>query len=60
MAHLDQMQAFVFAAKLGSFSAAARRMGKAQSAKSMAIANLEIDAGVEIFDRQGRSPVLTV
>jgi DNA-binding transcriptional LysR family regulator len=34
-------------------------MGKAQSAISTAIANLEIDAGVDLFDRQGRSPVLT-
>ena len=59
MAHPDQIQAFVLAAELGSFSAAARRMGKAQSAISTAIANLEIDAGVELFDRQGRSPVLT-
>lgn len=59
MAHPDQMQAFVLAAELGSFSAAARRLGKAQSAISTAIANLEIDAGVDLFDRQGRSPVLT-
>ncbi|OIQ25450.1 MAG: hypothetical protein BM562_17185 [Alphaproteobacteria bacterium MedPE-SWcel] len=59
MAHPDQMQAFVLAAELGSFSAAARRMGKAQSAVSTAIANLEIDAGVEFFDRSGRNPVLT-
>jgi DNA-binding transcriptional LysR family regulator len=59
MANPDQMQAFVLAAELGSFSAAARRMGKAQSAVSTAIANLEIDAGVELFDRTGRSPVLT-
>ncbi len=59
MAHPDQMQAFVLAAELGSFSAAARRMGKAQSAISTAIANLEIDASVELFDRQGRNPVLS-
>lgn len=59
MANPDTMQAFVLAAELGSFSAAARRMGKAQSAISAAIANLEIDAGVELFDRTGRSPVLT-
>lgn len=59
MAHPDQMQAFVLAAELGSFSAAARRMGKAQSAVSTAIANLEIDCGVDLFDREGRSPVLT-
>lgn len=59
MAHPDQIKAFILAAELGSFSAAARRMGKAQSAVSAAIANLEIDAGIELFDRQGRSPVLT-
>lgn len=59
MAHPDQIQAFVLAAELGSFSAAARRMGKAQSAVSTAISNLEIDAGVELFDRRGRSPMLT-
>lgn len=59
MAHPDHMQAFVLAAELGSFSAAARRMGKAQSAVSTAIANLEIDCGVDLFDREGRSPVLT-
>lgn len=59
MTHPDQMQAFVLAAKLGSFSAAARRLGKAQSAVSTTIANLEIDAGVDLFDRRGRSPVLT-
>lgn len=59
MAHPDQIQAFVMAAELGSFSAAARQMGKVQSAVSTAIANLEIDAGVELFDRSGRAPVLT-
>ena len=59
MAHPDQMQAFVLAAELGSFSAAARKLGKAQSAVSAAIANLEIDAGLELFDRSARSPVLT-
>ena len=59
MAAPDNMRAFVLAAELGSFSAAARRMGKAQSAVSTAIANLEIDSGVELFDRSGRNPVLT-
>ena len=59
MINPDTMQAFVLAAELGSFSAAARRMGKAQSAVSAAIANLEIDSGVELFDRSGRSPVIT-
>lgn len=55
----DSLQAFVFAAELGSFSAAARRMNKAQSAISTAIANLEIDTGLTLFDRSTRSPTLT-
>lgn len=55
----EHLQSFVLAAELGSFSAAARRMGKAQSAVSTAIANLEIDCGLQLFDRSGRSPVLT-
>jgi DNA-binding transcriptional LysR family regulator len=59
MLNPDSLRAFVLAAELGSFSAAAREMRKAQSAVSTAIANLEIDAGVDLFDRSGRSPVLT-
>ena len=59
MTNLDSYRAFVLAAELGSFSAAARRMGKAQSAISTAIANLEIDSGVELFDRSARNPVLS-
>mgnify|MGYP005989441599 CR=1 FL=1 len=55
----DSLHAFVLAAELGSFSAAARRLNKAQSAVSTAIANLEIDAGVQLFDRSTRSPTLT-
>ncbi len=59
MKNLENYRAFVLAAELGSFSAAARRMGKAQSAVSAAIANLEIDCGVELFDRRARNPVLS-
>ncbi|WP_120499669.1 LysR family transcriptional regulator [Roseovarius sp. EL26] len=55
----DSLQAFVLSAELGSFSAAARRLGKAQSAVSTAIANLEIDTGLILFDRSSRSPTLT-
>ncbi len=55
----DSLHAFVLAAELGSFSAAARRMNKAQSAVSTAIANLEIDVGFALFDRSTRSPTLT-
>lgn len=56
---LDQLQAFAAAADTGSFSAAARRLGKAQSVISAAVANLEIDIGNALFDRSGRYPVLT-
>lgn len=56
---LDQLQAFVTAAEQGSFSAAARRLHKAQSAISTQIANLEVDLGLSLFDRSSRNPVLT-
>ncbi len=56
---MEQLEAFVAAAAQGSFSGAARVLGKAQSAVSTQISNLEIDLGVELFDRTGRNPVLT-
>jgi DNA-binding transcriptional LysR family regulator len=56
---LDQLQAFVLSVKHGSFSAAARKLGKAQSRVSTAIANLEADLGLTLFDRSARLPVLT-
>lgn len=56
---LDQLQTFVQAVHSGSFSAAARKLGKTQSTVSVAISNLEQDLGVELFDRSNRNPVLT-
>jgi len=56
---LDQLETFSTIAHAGSFSAAARRLGKTQSTVSTAIANLEIDLGVALFDRSSRSPTLT-
>ncbi len=56
---LDQLQMFVQAARTGSFSAAARKLGKTPSTVSLAIANLEDDLKVELFDRSTRSPALT-
>lgn len=50
---------FVAAAETGSFSAAARSLGKGQSAVSLGIANLEIDLGFDLFDRTTRRPGLT-
>ncbi|MCF7480482.1 LysR family transcriptional regulator [Vibrio sp. J1-1] len=49
----------VLSAELGSFSACARKMGKVQSAVSHGISTLEIDLGIELFDRSSRSPKLT-
>jgi len=56
---LDALAAFTQAAALGSFSAAARKLGKRQSSISESIANLEIDLGVRLFDRATRQPTLT-
>jgi DNA-binding transcriptional LysR family regulator len=55
----DALLMFIEAANLGSFSAAARKLGKQQSSVSEAIANLEIDLGVSLFDRSTRKPRLT-
>ncbi len=54
----EALIAFVEAAALGSFSAAARKLRKSQSTISTAIANLEADLGLTLFDRQARQPVL--
>ncbi len=55
----ESLQAFVQTAESGSFSAAARALGKSQSTVSAAVANLEIDLGFSLFDRRGRQPALT-
>lgn len=56
---LNNLETFIKVADKGSFSSAARQMGKAQSAVSTAIANIEIDIGVKLFNRKGKFPVLT-
>lgn len=56
---LDQMRIFVAVADAGSFRAAASRLARVQSAVSHAIANLEDQLGVTLFDRSGHRPVLT-
>ena len=56
---LDQLRVFVAAAETGSFSGAARRLKRAQSAISHAVMSLEAALGVQLFDRGGRTPVLT-
>lgn len=56
---LDQMRILVASADEGSFSAAARRLGRAQSVVSHTITQLEAQLGVALFDRAGRFPVAT-
>ena len=56
---LDQLRTFIAAADEGSFSAAARKLLRAQSVVSEAIGNLEDQIGVQLFDRSGRYPKLT-
>lgn len=55
----ESLEAFAQAAALGSFSAAARKLGKSQSTISEAISRLEIDLGVSLFDRHSRQPQLS-
>src|SRR5690606_8054178 len=50
---------FVTVADSGSFRAGAARLLRVQSAISHAIANLESELGLQLFDRSGYRPVLT-
>src|ERR1700689_2286949 len=56
---LDQLRTFIAAAEEGTFSAAGRRLRRAQSVVSQTLANLEGQIGVRLFDRSGRVPTLT-
>ena len=56
---INQLRTFVAVCDDGSFSGAARRLRRAQSAVSHAIAALEGALGVELFERNIRPTVLT-
>jgi DNA-binding transcriptional LysR family regulator len=56
---LDQMRVLIAVAETGSFSGAARRLGRVQSAVSQSINTLETVLGVALFDRSGKKPTLT-
>lgn len=59
--NLEQIRVFVAVAEGRSFSSVARDLRRAQSAVSTAIALLEADLGVALFDRSsGRQPRLTL
>ncbi|MDC8759529.1 LysR family transcriptional regulator [Janthinobacterium fluminis] len=56
---MDQLRTFIAAADEGSFSAAGRKLRRAQSVVSQTLANLELQIGLALFDRSGRYPQLT-
>ncbi|MDE2514720.1 MAG: LysR family transcriptional regulator [Rhodospirillales bacterium] len=56
---LDQLRVFAAIHQAGSFTAAAARLRRAQSAVSHAILTLEDALGVALFDRSHRTPRLT-
>ena len=56
---LDQLRMLITVAEEGSFSAAARKLQRVQSAVSAAMSNLEAQLGVPIWDRSSKVPVLT-
>jgi DNA-binding transcriptional LysR family regulator len=55
----DQLRLFLAVVDAGGFSAAARRLRRAQSAVSYGVANLEKQLGTTLFDRSARKPTLT-
>lgn len=52
----DSIEVFLAVIERGSFSAAARQLGRVPSAVSMGIANLEAELGYPLFDRSHREP----
>src|ERR671928_1779693 len=56
---MDQLRTFIAAVDEGSFSAAGRKLRRAQSVVSQTLANLEGQINVTLFDRSARYPQLT-
>jgi DNA-binding transcriptional LysR family regulator len=56
---LDQLRALVAVVEQGSFSAAARKLKRVQSAVSTSMANLEEHLGVPVWDRSTKIATLT-
>jgi DNA-binding transcriptional LysR family regulator len=56
---LDQLRVFLAVVEAGSFSGAARKLRRAQSAVSYGIATLERQLGVTLFDRSALRPTPT-
>lgn len=56
---IEQLRTLRAVAEAGSFSAAARQLGRVQAAVSQSIDRLEAQLGLTLFDRTGRTPRLT-
>jgi DNA-binding transcriptional LysR family regulator len=56
---IEQLRTLRAVASEGSFSAAARKLGRVQAAVSQSIDRLEAQLGLRLFDRSGRVPRLT-
>ncbi len=56
---LDQLRMLVAIVDTGSFTAAAKKVQRGQSAVSQAIANLEFQLDLKLFDRSTKRPRLT-
>lgn len=59
MINLEHLTIFIASAEQGSFSAAAKYLGRSISSVSMCISNLETDLNVTLFDRSRKHPTLT-
>ena len=55
----NDLKAFLAVAETGSFSAAARRLQRVQSAISQSVQSLEGTLRLTLFDRSGKRPRLT-
>jgi DNA-binding transcriptional LysR family regulator len=56
---IEQLRTLRAVVEAGSFSAAARKLGRVQAAVSQSIDRLEAQLGLRLFDRSGRVPRLT-
>lgn len=56
---IEQLRTLRAVASAGTFSAAARKLGRVQAAVSQSIDRLEAQLGLRLFDRSGRVPRLT-
>lgn len=56
---IEQLRTLRAVVEAGSFSAAARKLGRVQAAVSQSIDRLEAQLGLRLFDRSGRLPRLT-